>query len=248
MVDHARGQAQHERARLQVRQCRLQPPVRRRDGREHARRGRKRRLDRRVDIAAEYDRAAHVRRHGALHRRHRQKALQQHRLARRGAARPLEREVDRVGILAPDRERQHLRQKQLAQVPLLLAVRHEQAADEQRPPAGVLPDEGRELGACQPGKQVLRVKAAVRRRTERAPALAAAQQHHLIVARTQAREQGGGLRGRIDLLQELFHLPPRTGDRDKLQILRVQNGLILRLAQVQAMAVDELLRHGVDQV
>lgn len=58
--------------------------------------------------------------------------------------------VQGAGILPPQCHGKHLRQQQLPQLPLLVAVRHPQSTDEQRPTPGLLPHIAGELQTPQP--------------------------------------------------------------------------------------------------
>ena len=245
MVDDAGGQAQHQRAGLELRQRRLQAPVGIGDGGEHTGRGAEGRLHRRVHVAAEDDGAAHVHGQRVAVLRRGQKALQEQQLAAVAGGRALQRDVEGVGEFAAERQRQHLGDEQLAQVVLPLATGDEQAADEQGASAGVLPHKTRQRRVAQTGEQVGGVQADIGRRAENG-AVRVPEDHDVVAVLLQLSAQGGGGGNGEHGAQEFFRCLRRGGQ--EAEILRAQHGLVLRLPQVQATAVDELLHRRVDEV
>ena len=215
------------------------------DGGQHTGGGAEGRFDGGVHVAAEDDGAAHIHRHRVAALGNGQEALQEQGLAAIAGGRALQGAVQAVGVLTAQGQGQHLRHQQLAQVALPFAARDEQSADEQRPATGALPHQRRQGWIAQPGEQVLAVQTAVGRsaqhRAVRVPA-----DHHIVAAALQklrqALRRGAGQHG----TQEGGGLPDVSGDEG--QVLRPQHGLVLGLAEVQALTVDELLHRGVDEV
>ena len=95
---------------------------------------------------------------------------------------------------------------------------------------------------------MLRVHAAIAYSAQHRPPCAVAEQHHIIAALLQPPAEVPCACGRVKLAQQSAdaRVPDRADDR--LQLLCAQKRFVLRLAQVKAVAVDEFLRHGVDQV
>ena len=175
------------------------------------------------------------------------KALQLHELSAIAGHGALQRTVQRIGVLPAEGGGQHLRQQELAEVQLPLALGDEQTAEQQGTSSGVLADDAAEGRVVQPRKQVLGVQTAVGRGAQHLAADAVAQQHELVAAVHQTAAHGGG-RGGEDPLKQGVCPFLRAGAGDEGQILGPQHRLVLRLPQVQSLPVDELLRHGVDEV
>ena len=211
LVDHPCGHGQHQAPRIQLRQGPLEPPVGVGYGGQHPGAGGQGGLDAGVHVAGEHNGAAHI---------HRQQLLVP--AAHRGGDKALEGEdlpdigrhglggaEEGIGVLLPQGQGDHLRQQQLAQIQLLRAPGHVDAADDQRPAPGLLAHEAAQLGAAQAGEELVGVQASETGEAQHRPRLPLAQQEQVVPQLPQPGAQAGAVRvgGQDRLGEQRLRLP-----------------------------------------
>ena len=250
LVYHARRHGQNQAAGIHLCQRLLQPPVGGGNGGEYPGIGTERGLDGGLNIAGEYDGTAHVYGEQLL-------SVVRH----RGGDKTLEiknlpdirhcglrRTVESEGELLPQGQGQDLRQEQLTQIQLPDAFGDVNAADDQHPPAGLPADEGCQLGVAQPREKAGGLQALKAGKAQ--GCLAPAEDAQMVPQPPQGPEKA--LRLRISRqnrgTQGRLRLPIQLQAPLEIQLLQAQQGLVLGLPEIQAVKVDKLLGHRVDEV